>query len=73
VGSGNQILTVNGSGFLPGATVFWGSTPLTTTYVNVGQVTAAVAASEVNAAASIQITVQNPGSSASNALTVTVQ
>lgn len=73
VGNGNQIITINGSGFLPGATVFWGSTPLTTTYVNAGQVTAALGASTVGTGSSVQVTVQNPGSAASNTLTVSVQ
>ncbi len=63
-------LTVNGSGFAAGATVYWGSSPLTTTWVNATQLTAQAPASDVASAGIISITVQNPGSGGgtSNAL-----
>jgi uncharacterized protein (TIGR03437 family) len=66
-------LTVNGSGFLPGATVRWNGSPLVTSYVNGSQLTAAVSAGLIAASGSASVTVVNPaGGLASNAVTFTV-
>ncbi|MFT4113064.1 MAG: IPT/TIG domain-containing protein [Silvibacterium sp.] len=72
-GSGNQTLTVTGSGFLPGATVTWGGSARTTTWVSATEVTVAIPASDVAKSATVTLGSVNPGSSASNTLTVTVQ
>jgi sugar lactone lactonase YvrE len=63
-------LTVNGSGFAAGAIVYWGSSPLTTTWVSATQVTAQAPASDIASAGINSVTVQNPGSGGgtSNAL-----
>jgi hypothetical protein len=53
-------LTVNGTGFISGSTVYWGTTALTTTYVNATQLTAPVTAAEIASAGNIAITVQTP-------------
>jgi len=66
-------LQVNGTGFVTGATVLWGTTSLTTTFVSATQLTAAVPASLIATAATVNITVTNPGvSTASSAKPFTV-
>jgi uncharacterized protein (TIGR03437 family) len=65
-------LTVNGSGFVSGAIVQWNGSTLATTFVSATQLTAEVPAANNANAVSANITVLNPGSAASNALTFTV-
>jgi len=60
MGSPAFTLTVNGSGFMPSSTVYWGATALTTQYVSAVQLTAQVPASEVATAGIANITVQTP-------------
>jgi hypothetical protein len=62
-------LTVNGSGFITGSTVYWGTSALTTTYVSATQLTAQVPAADIAAVGTIAITVQTPtpGGGTSNA------
>jgi uncharacterized protein (TIGR03437 family) len=60
-------LTVNGTGFLSGATVDWNGTALPTTLVSATQLTATVTASLIAVPASINITVVNPGGTPSSA------
>jgi hypothetical protein len=62
-------LTVNGTGFISGSTVYWGTTALATTYVSGTQLTASVPASDVVNAGTTAITVQTPapGGGPSNA------
>ena len=71
--SGNQYLTAIGSGFIPGAVVLWNGTPRTSTFIDQNHLQFAVAAADVTAPQSILLTSQNPGSSASTSLTLTVQ
>ncbi len=73
VNSGNQYLAVTGSGFMPGAVVLWNGSARTTTFIDSGHLKAAIPASDVAAAATIALTADNPGSSSSNSITVTVQ
>jgi phage tail sheath protein FI len=54
------LLTVNGSGFQPGAKVNWAGAPLATTVVSASQVTATIAATRVATAGAFAITVVNP-------------
>jgi hypothetical protein len=65
-------LTVNGSGFQPGAAVRWNGTKLNTTFVSAAQVTAAVPANLIAGPGSAPITVLNPGNVASGAVTLTI-
>ncbi len=67
-GHADLTLTVNGSGFVSGATVNWNGSPLITHFVNDGQLTATVPASEMAAAGTASVTVTNsgPGGRASN-------
>ena len=64
-GSADFTLTVNGSNFVPGATVLWNSTTLTTTFVSSTQLQAAVPASLVATAGSVVLAVRNPDGSSS--------
>jgi hypothetical protein len=73
VGSGNQRVTVIGTGFLPGASVVWNGVAHDTTFVDALHLSVAVPASEVANAASVSVTCRNPGSGDSNAVTVNVQ
>ncbi len=65
-------LTVNGTGFVSGASVRWNGATRPTTFVNSAQLTAAIPASDIAAAGTAQVTVVNPGAVASNALPFTV-
>ena len=53
-------LTVNGSGFISGSTVYWGSTAITTQFVSASQLTAQVQASQISSAGITAITVETP-------------
>jgi hypothetical protein len=59
-GGATFTLTVNGSGFISGSTVYWGASALTTTYVNATQLTAQVPATDISATGTNAITVQTP-------------
>jgi hypothetical protein len=74
VGGAGFTLTVNGSNFVNGASVLWNGSARSTTFVNSGQVTAAILASDIAAAGTASITVSNPapGGGPSNALTFTI-
>ena len=72
VGGPTFTLTVNGSSFVSGATVQWNGSPLSTSFVNGTQLTAAVPGSLIANAGSASVTVVNPGSTASNALTFSI-
>lgn len=72
VGGPTFTLTVNGSGFVSGATVQWNGSPLSTSFVNGTQLTATVPASLIANVGSASVTVVNPGTTASNALTFSI-
>ena len=65
-------LTLTGSNFVDGAVVNFGSTALNTTFVNDTSLTADVTANELNTSGTFDITVVNPGESASAPLTFAV-
>ncbi len=65
-------LTVNGSGFVSGAIVQWNGSTLATTFISATQLTAQVAGPNTAAAGIANVTVLNPASAASNALTFTI-
>ncbi len=60
-GASGFTLTVNGTGFISGATVQWNSTGLTTTFVSSTQLTAAVATALIATAGSATVTVTESG------------
>ena len=67
-------LTVNGTGFVAGATVNWNGSPRTTTFVSGSRLTAAITAADIATTKTVSITVTNPGASAlSNVVFLTVR
>jgi hypothetical protein len=69
-GSAAFTLTVNGSGFISGSTVYWGASALTTQFGSAAQITAQVPASDIESSATEPISVENPspGGGTSNTL-----
>lgn len=65
-GSVGFSLTVNGTGFVSGSTVYWNGSPRSTTFVSNSQLIAAIPASDVATATSGSVTVHNPGGTISN-------
>ena len=73
-GSAGFTLTVNGTGFVSGATVQFNGANRTTTFVSGTQVTAAILAADIATAGTASVTVTNPAPSGgtSNAQTFTI-
>jgi uncharacterized protein YjiK len=69
-GGASFTLTANGSGFVNGSTVYWGTTALATQFVSATQLTAQVTTAEIASAGTSTITVLSPapGGGTSNAL-----
>jgi len=65
-------MTVTGTNFVSGATVNWGTTSLTTTFVSATTLTAAVPAANLTSLGTFTIKVTNPGGAASNTVPFTV-
>lgn len=72
-GSGNSIVTLTGSNFLPGIAATWNGSYRTTTIVDANHVTIAVPASDVANAGAASVVAANPGAPASNTLQITIQ
>jgi sugar lactone lactonase YvrE len=71
-GSGNLLLTLTGTGFIPGAAVNWNGSYRTTTVVDSGHLTVAIPASDLAAAGSVTITMLNPNAGASSSVAFTI-
>jgi hypothetical protein len=71
-GGGAFTLVVNGTNFVSGAVVQVNGSNRTTTFVSNTQVTAAIPASDIASAGTLSITVVNPGSSGSAAVSLAV-
>lgn len=73
-GTPSFMLTVNGTGFVPGSVVSWNGAPLITTFVGADQLQAEVPASNVALPTSASVTVLSPtpGGGSSNAALFTV-
>src|SRR5437588_137740 len=65
-GSPGLTLTVNGTGFTPGAVVKWNGAPLITSFVTGSELTASVPGADVALAGTASVTVTNPGTPDSN-------
>ncbi len=67
-------LTVNGSNFVATSTVQWNGSARTTTYVNSGEITAAISAADVAVFGTVSVTVMNPapGGGTSAGMTFTI-
>jgi hypothetical protein len=61
-GATSLTLTVTGTSFLSGATVYWNGASLPTTVVSATELTATVAGSQLATGATVTITAVNPGS-----------
>src|SRR3989440_5588464 len=75
-GSFSLRLTVNGTGFVPGSSVYWNGQPTQfTVFYGSTQLVAPVFLSQLESAGTAQVTVVNPapGGGTSNALTFTIQ
>jgi hypothetical protein len=68
-------LTATGTGFVAGSVVHWDGAARATTYASSTQLTAAIAAADVAAAGTAQVTVVNPtpGGGTSSAVTFTIE
>jgi hypothetical protein len=63
-------LTVNGTGFVSGSTVYWNGSPRATTFVGRSQLTAAISATDASAASTALVRVVTAGSGSSNVLSL---
>ncbi|WP_263419180.1 beta strand repeat-containing protein [Terriglobus albidus] len=71
-GTGNTLLTLTGSNFLPGVAVTWNGSYRTTTIVDSTHVTVAIPASDLTTTGSASVVATNPGATASGTLTITI-
>jgi hypothetical protein len=71
-GTGNTLLTLTGSNFLPGVAVTWNGSYRTTTIVDSTHVTVAIPASDMASAGNGSLVATNAGAPASNILTITI-
>jgi len=61
------LLTVNGTNFSAKATINWNGIAQATTYVSASQLTAIIPASSISTAATVTVTVTNPGTAGTGA------
>ncbi len=71
-GTGNTVLTLTGSNFVPGVAVLLNGAYRTTTILDSTHLSVAIPASDLSVAGSATLTAVNPGASASGALTLTI-
>ncbi len=73
-GGWNFLLTVNGTGFVPGASVTWNGTALTAAYVSATQLSVYVPYTDIASAGTASVVVSNPtpGGGKAGALTFTI-
>ena len=71
-GSGNTVLMLSGSNFLPGIAVTWNGTYRTTTLVDANHITVDIPAADLISPGTASIVATNPGSASSIAVTVPV-
>jgi hypothetical protein len=70
--SGNTMLTLTGSNFLPGVAITWNGSYRTTTIVDATHIAVAIPASDLASAGTATLVATNPGAPASNALQITI-
>ena len=71
-GSGNTMLTLTGTNFLPGVAVTWNGSYRTTTIVDATHVTVAIPASDLSNTGTASVVATNPGAPGSNALQIAI-
>jgi len=67
-GGGNLVLTVTGSGFVPGAVVTWNGAERTSTFVDSSHLTVAIPVSDIANSGNATLAVNNPNSGNSNSI-----
>jgi trimeric autotransporter adhesin len=72
MGSGNLWITVTGSGFVPGAVVFWNGQERSTTFVSATTLKVALPKTDFASAATGALTAKNPNSGVSGGVSFTV-
>jgi hypothetical protein len=72
-GSGNTLITLTGSNFVPGVAVTWNGSYRTTTIVDATHLTVAIPASDLATAGTASLAAVNPGAATSSSLTITIQ
>jgi hypothetical protein len=71
-GSGNTVLTLTGSNFLPGVAAFWNGSYRTTTLVDSTHITMDIPYTDLLSSGSAAITCSNPGSTASSSIAIEI-
>ena len=71
-GSGNVLLTLTGSNFIPGVAVQWNGSYRTTTIVDSTHITVAIPASDLATIGNATLTATNPGASSSGVLVIAI-
>jgi hypothetical protein len=69
-GSGNTVLTLTGSNFLPGVAVYWNGSYRTTNLVSATQITVDIPAADLASPGTANLTAANPGSASSPSIAV---
>ncbi len=72
-GTGNILLTVTGSNFVPGVAATWNGSYRTTTIVDPTDISIAIPASDIASAGTAAIVATNPGAPSSGAISITIQ
>jgi hypothetical protein len=72
-GSGNTLITLTGSNFVPGVAVMWNGSYRTTTIIDATHLTVAIPASDLATTSTTSLIAVNPGAATSSALTITIQ
>ncbi len=60
-GSGEFVLTVNGTGFATNSVVYWNAATVPTTYQSAQQLTANISAADIATSGTVSVYVKNPG------------
>jgi hypothetical protein len=71
-GSGNMVLTLTGTNFLPGIAVLWNGSYRTTNWISATQVTVDIPAADLASAGTVSMTAANPGSVNSTVIPITI-
>lgn len=72
VGDPEFTLTMMGSLFVDGAILIWDGSERPTTFIGMSQISAAIGTADLTSSRTVQVTVRNPGSTASNPLYFTI-
>lgn len=60
-GSGEFVLTLDGTGFASNSVVYWNAATVPTTYVSAQQLTANISATDIATSGMVSVYVKNPG------------